>query len=61
MELDTTRSDRSPSSFQAQGSRLDEKTNLINCILELENKLVNKSKRDFQDAYQPDTRKLDVM
>ena len=37
-----------------------ETTNLINGILELENKLVNKLDRNFQDVYQPNTHKLDM-
>ena len=36
-----------------------ETTNLVNSVLELENKLVSTLERIFQDVYQPDTRKLD--
>jgi len=35
--------------------------NLVNGILELENKLVSKLERNFQDVYQQDTRKLYAM
>ena len=35
-------------------------TNLVNSILELENKLVSTLERNFQDVYQPETRKLDT-
>jgi len=35
--------------------------NLVNGILELEDKLVSKLERNFQDVYQQDTRKLYVM
>ena len=36
-------------------------TNLVNSVFELENELVSKLERNFQDVYQPDTRKLGVM
>ena len=34
---------------------------LVNGIFKLENKLVSKLERIFQDVYQPDTRKLDAI
>ncbi len=35
-------------------------TDLVNGILELENKIGEQVGENFQDVYQPDTRKLDV-
>jgi hypothetical protein len=63
MGPDITKSERFPTSFQARvfWRRDKEMTNLVDCILELENKLVSKLERNFQDVYQPDTRKLGAM
>ena len=52
--------ERSPASFQARVARRDRRmTNLVDSILKLENKLVSTMEKNFQDVYQPDTRKLD--
>lgn len=40
--------------------RHDKMTDLVNSILKLENKLVSRLERNFQDVYQPDTHKLDT-
>jgi len=40
--------------------RHEKMTDLVNSILELENELVSKLERNFQDVYQPDTRRLET-
>ena len=62
MEPDTTESDRLPTQFQKRGSRRDnEKSNLVDHVLELGNKWVSGSERNLRDVHKPDTRKLDAM
>lgn len=61
MEPDITELERFPTYSQTR-VRGEAKgiTNLVNGVLELENKLVSKLERGFQDVYQPDIRKLDT-
>jgi len=62
MEPDTTESDRPPTQFQTRGPKRENKEpNLVDCVLELENKLVSGLKRNLRGVHQPDTRKLDAM
>jgi len=62
MEPDIIESGRLPTQFQTRGSRRDnENPNLVDCVLELENKLVSGLERNLIDVHRPDTRKLDAI